>query len=78
MFIYYLDDQINKTKIMKNIKDIIIGIFVVIGFTAIITGFTNEEESIIQPYEFEIVTVVESVVPRGLGRSRMLAKSEVC
>jgi|TARA_B110000285_G_C14750330_1_gene434880 hypothetical protein len=47
MFFYYLDNQINKTKIMKNIKDIIIGIFVVIGFTAIITGFTNEEESIV-------------------------------
>ena len=77
MFFYYLDNQINKTKIMKNIKDVIIGVFVVIGFTVIITGFTNEEESIVQPYEFEIVTVVESVVPRGLGRSRMLAKSEV-
>jgi hypothetical protein len=27
---------------MKNIKDIVIGIFAVIGFTTIITGFTNE------------------------------------
>ena len=27
---------------MKNIKDIVIGIFAVIGFTAIVTGFTNE------------------------------------
>ena len=26
---------------MKNIKDIIIGIFAVIGFAAILTGFTN-------------------------------------
>tara|TARA_B110000503_G_scaffold45952_1_gene75080 strand:- start:709 stop:969 length:261 start_codon:yes stop_codon:yes gene_type:complete len=29
---------------MKNIKDIVIGIFAVIGFTAIVTGFTNEAE----------------------------------
>ena len=29
---------------MKNIKDIVIGIFAVIGFAAIITGFTNEAE----------------------------------
>lgn len=27
---------------MKNIKHIIIGIFIVIGFTAIVTGFTDE------------------------------------
>jgi hypothetical protein len=27
---------------MKNIKEIVIGIFAVIGFAAIVTGFTNE------------------------------------
>tara|TARA_B110000444_G_C18360849_1_gene375913 strand:+ start:185 stop:430 length:246 start_codon:yes stop_codon:yes gene_type:complete len=27
---------------MKNIKDVIIGVFAVIGFAAIVTGFTNE------------------------------------
>ena len=62
---------------MKNIKDIVIGICAIIGFTAILTGFTNEETSVVQQYEFEIVTVVESVVPKGLGRSRMLAKTEI-
>ena len=31
-----------KTNKMNNIKDIIIGIFAVIGFVAIVTGFTNE------------------------------------
>ena len=62
---------------MKNIKDIVIGICAIIGFTAILTGFTNEETSTVQQYEFEIVTVVESVVPKGLGRSRMLAKTEI-
>ena len=29
---------------MKNIKNIVIGIFAVIGFGAIVTGFTNETE----------------------------------
>ena len=29
---------------MKNIKDTVIGIFAVIGFAAIVTGFTNEAE----------------------------------
>ena len=62
---------------MKNFKDIVIGIFAVIGFSAIVTGFTNKETSTVQQYEFEIVTVVESVVPKGLGRSRMLAKTEI-
>ena len=62
---------------MKNIKNIVIAISAVIGFTAILTGFTNEETSTVKQYEFEIVTVVESVVPKGLGRSRMLAKTEI-
>ena len=29
---------------MKNIKDIVIGIFAVVGFAAIVTGFTNENK----------------------------------
>lgn len=62
---------------MKNIKNIVIGISAVIGFTAILTGFTNEETSTVQQYEFDIITVIESVVPKGLGRSRMLAKTEI-
>lgn len=37
---------INQFK-MKNIKNIIIGIFVVIGFTSIVTGFTDEAFKII-------------------------------
>ena len=35
------DIILNQTK-MKNIKDIVIGIFAVVGFAAIVTGFTNE------------------------------------
>ena len=33
---------------MKNIKDIIISIFAVIGFLVMITGFTNEYENAVQ------------------------------
>lgn len=62
---------------MKTSKDIAIGICALIGFAAIITGFKSEEISTVQQYEYEIVTVVESVVPKGLGRSRMIAKTEV-
>ena len=62
---------------MKNFKDIVIGIFTLIGFAAILTGFTSKETPTAQQYEFEIVTVVESVVPKGLGRSRMLANTEI-
>jgi hypothetical protein len=35
---------------MKNIKDITISIFAVIGFVAIITAFTNQSEQANQPY----------------------------
>ena len=33
---------------MKNIKDIVIGIFAVIGVLALVTGFTNNTENIVQ------------------------------
>ena len=31
---------------MKNIKDVIIGVFAVIGFAAIVTGFTDMKEEV--------------------------------
>ena len=34
---------------MKNIKDITISIFAIIGFVAIISGFTNQAEQSTQP-----------------------------
>ncbi len=37
---------------MKNIKNIIIGIFVVIGFVLIVTGFTTNNE--MQNFEIEV------------------------
>ena len=62
---------------MKNIKDIVVGFITVIGLTSILTGFTNKKISTAQKYEYEIVTVIESVVPKGLGRSRMISKTEI-
>ena len=38
---YKLTNNLKSYK-MNNIKDIVIGIFAVIGFAAIVTGFTNE------------------------------------
>ena len=60
---------------MKNIKDITISIFAVIGFVAIITAFTNQPEEL-KSLEFETVTVIESLIQNGLGRSRMISKTE--
>ena len=60
---------------MKNIKQITISIFAVIGFVAIITAFTNQPEPK-KIYEFETVTVVESLIQNGLGRSRMISGTQ--
>ena len=60
---------------MKNIKDITISIFAMIGFFAIITAFTNQPEEP-KSFEFETVTVIESLIQSGLGRSRMISKTE--
>ena len=60
---------------MKNIKDITISIFAVIGFVAIITAFSNQPEEQ-KSLEFETVTVIESLIQNGLGRSRMISKTE--
>ena len=60
---------------MKNIKDITISIFAVIGFVAIITAFKNQPEEQ-KSLEFETVTVIESLIQNGLGRSRMISKTE--
>ena len=60
---------------MKNIKDITISIFAVIGLVAIITAFTNQPEEQ-KSLEFETVTVIESLIQNGLGRSRMISKTE--
>ena len=60
------------------IKDIVIGIFAVIGFTVLLMGFTSQEniKNNNEVYEFEIVSVVESLIPGGSGRSRMISKTQ--
>jgi hypothetical protein len=43
---------------MKNIKDIIIGIFTVIGVLALVTGFTNKVvENEVGTYQIEIESI---------------------
>ena len=56
---------------MKNIKNRAISIFAIVGALAIITAFTSQSEQM-KIYEFETVTVVESLIQNGLGRSRMI------
>ena len=66
----------NKTiKIMKKSKQAFFGLFTLIGVFFIVTGYNSNSE---QPkvYEFEIVTVVESLIQAGLGRSRMISETE--
>ena len=57
---------------MKNLKDITFSILAVLCFLAIITAFTNQPKPK-TIYEFETVTVVESLIQNGLGRSRMIS-----
>ena len=60
------------------IKGIGIGAFAVIGFTVLLMGFTSQEniKNNNEVYEFEIVSVVESLIPGGSGRSRMISKTQ--
>ena len=60
---------------MKKIKNRTISIFAIIGALAIITAFTSQSEQM-KVYEFETVTVVESLIQNGLGRSRMISGTE--
>ena len=60
---------------MKNIKNNLTSIFAAIGALAIITAFTSQTEPV-KVYEFETVTIVESLIQNGLGRSRMISKTE--
>ena len=52
---------------MKNIKDITISIFAVIGFVAIITAFTNQPEQANQPTTPESHIWEASVAPSSNG-----------
>jgi hypothetical protein len=41
-----------------------------------ILALTFSQESRSQVYEFQTVTVIESIIPNGLGRSRMISANE--
>jgi len=56
---------------MKNIKDIVIGIFAVIGFTAIVTGFTAESN---QEENYPESHVWEHAVDSSTGRMHLYNK----
>ena len=45
--------------------------FLIVAF--LFLGFS---ETFAQAYEYQIVTVIESIIPNGLGRSRMLVANE--
>ena len=64
---------------MKKIKETTIGTFAAICFVVIISGFTTTyqtEQTTPPVYEFEMVTVIESLIQSGLGRSRMISETE--
>jgi len=56
---------------MKNLKNIVFGVLIAaVGFLA----FKNEEQTV--EYQWRQMTVIESVVPAGLGRSRLITTDE--
>lgn len=59
-------------KIFLFIAAIAVGLF---SFSFINKDNSNEEKPIAQ-FEYKVVTVVESIVPNGLGRSRMISVNE--
>ena len=60
---------------MKKLKEVTISIFTLTGLITIITAFSNQPETK-KTYEFETITVVESLIQSGLGRSRMISGTQ--
>ncbi|WP_397363644.1 hypothetical protein [Olleya sp. R77988] len=54
-------------------KNILIIALAIVGFISF--SFINKSEER-APVEYKVVTVVESIVPNGLGRSRMISANE--
>ena len=46
-------------------------------FLAMVIAICSLQTSVAQVYTFQVVTVIESIVPNGLGRSRMLTTNDV-
>lgn len=59
---------------MKN--NILIAGLAIVGFT-FLSFISKSENAAAAPTEYKVVTVIESIVPNGLGRSRMISANEV-
>lgn len=61
---------------MKTVHAIIAGLVMIIIVGA--TSLKNTPTETVEPvYEFQTITVIESIIPNGLGRSRMLSVNDV-
>ena len=60
---------------MKKSKEAFFWLFTLIGVFFILTSYNSYNQQA-KVYEFETVTVVESLIQNGLGRSRMISKTE--
>ena len=58
-------------------KNVIIIAVLALGLTTLILGFKSIDDQPVQPqYEWNQVTVIESVVAGGMGRSRMISTDD--
>jgi hypothetical protein len=58
-------------------KNVLIITVLALGLTTLILGFKNIDDQPVQPqYEWNQVTVIESVVSGGMGRSRMISTDD--
>lgn len=62
---------------MKTVHAIIAALVMVIIIGATTINKTSETAAPVVVYEFQTVTVLESIIPNGLGRSRMLSVNGV-
>jgi hypothetical protein len=58
-------------------KNVLIITVLTLGLTTLILGFKNIDDQPVQPqFEWNQVTVIESVVSGGMGRSRMISTDD--
>ena len=58
-------------------KNVIIITVLALGLTTLILGFKNIDDQPVQPqYDWKQITVIESVVSGGMGRSRMISTDD--
>lgn len=59
---------------MKKIN--LTNILTIIAVLIALYAFTNKPNTVVQQYQFTSFTVVESIVPNGVGRSRLISSLE--